>query len=90
MHTIHDWGCGDGRVVALAAAAFGARAVGWERDQQLLAVGQELQSEVSEERITLIKGSFLSVTLLPADRATPDVVFYFDGGSYASRYTVMG
>ncbi len=69
--TLYDLGCGDGRILFVAAKKFGARAVGVELSGSLVrqtagkALALGLQSQV-----TVIEGDLLKVDVKPADVVT--------------------
>ena len=68
---VYDLGCGDGRVLIIAAKEFGARAVGIEirRDlyEQCL---RRIKDLGLEDRVTVIHGNFFDYDLSDADVVT--------------------
>jgi len=68
---IYDLGCGDGRVVIMAAQEFGARGVGVEMREDL---AKQALSKVSElgldGRVKILQGDMFKVDLAQADVVT--------------------
>ncbi len=66
--TLLDPGCGDGRVLVIAAKEFGARAIGIEIRRDLLekAIKNIIENEV-EDRVLIIQGSFYEIRFPPVD-----------------------
>jgi len=61
---VYDLGCGDGRIVILAAKKFGARAVGVEIDPELLwEAERNARKEGVEDRVTFLYQDALKVDL---------------------------
>jgi len=70
---VYDLGSGDGRIVITAAQRFGARGVGIEIDQQLVAISRQVAREGDvADRVTFIEGD-----LFKADIANATVVTLF-------------
>ena len=69
--TVYDMGCGDGRILIMAARKFGANAVGVELDEALY---QQTSARVKElnlqDKVTVIHGDMLQVDLSPATVVT--------------------
>jgi predicted RNA methylase len=69
--TLYDLGCGDGRIIIMAATQFGANAVGVELDEGRYRKTLGKIRELSlEDKVTLIHGNLLKVDLSPADVVT--------------------
>lgn len=68
---VYDLGCGDGRVVIMAAQDFGARAVGVEMREDL---AKQATGKVSdnglEDRVKIVQGDMFKVDLSQADVVT--------------------
>lgn len=65
--TVYDLGCGDGRILVLAAKEFGAKAVGVELDASLAAAAKASAQEAGlQERIRVIHGDLAAVDVRPA------------------------
>jgi cyclopropane fatty-acyl-phospholipid synthase-like methyltransferase len=68
---IYDLGCGDGRIVIMAAEEFGANGVGVDLNHRLV---KEARSKVHEhrmgERVRIIHGNIFDLDLSPADVVT--------------------
>jgi len=68
---IFDLGCGDGRVVIMAAQEFGARAVGVEMREDLVKQALTKVSELGlEGRVKIVQGDMFKVDLAQADVVT--------------------
>jgi len=68
---VFDIGSGDGRIVIMAAETFGARAVGIEIDQALVAQSRRaVAARGLEEKVKIIQANALDVDLSPADVVT--------------------
>lgn len=69
--TVYDLGCGDGRIVIMAAQKFGAKAVGVELDDDLYQKTSERVKELKlEGKVKIIHGNLLDVDLSPATVVT--------------------
>ncbi|MFH0897001.1 MAG: class I SAM-dependent methyltransferase [Candidatus Bathyarchaeota archaeon] len=69
--TLYDLGCGDGRIVLMAAQEFGAKAVGVELDEDRYNdCRKKVQDLHLENRVNIIRGDFLSIDLREADVVT--------------------
>jgi tRNA A58 N-methylase Trm61 len=68
---VYDLGCGDGRVVIMAAQDFGARAVGVEMREDL---AKQATGKVSdnglEDRVKIVQGDMFKIDLSQADVVT--------------------
>jgi len=63
-----DLGCGDGRVLIVAAKEFGARAVGIEVRSDLASrAAYNAMKEGVSDRVLVINGNFFEIKLPPAD-----------------------
>jgi tRNA A58 N-methylase Trm61 len=68
---LYDLGCGDGRVVIMAAQEFGARAVGVEMREDLAKQATGKVSEMRlEDRVKIVQGDMFKVDLSQADVVT--------------------
>jgi len=68
---IYDLGCGDGRVVIMAAQEYGARAVGVEMREDLAKQALGKVSELGlEGRVKIVHGDMFKVDLSQADVVT--------------------
>jgi len=68
---IYDLGCGDGRVVIMAAQEFGARGVGIEMREDLVKQALTKVSELGlEGRVKIVQGDIFKVDLAQADVIT--------------------
>lgn len=66
-----DVGCGDGRIVILAAEEFGARAVGIEIDPEMVARSRRaVAARGLQDRVQILAANALDVDLSPADVVT--------------------
>ena len=68
---VYDLGCGDGRVLIIAAQEFGARGVGIEVDPLRFRVARwRVKRAGLEDKIELVQGTFNQQDLSPADVVT--------------------
>jgi len=68
---LFDLGCGDGRVVIMAAQEFGARAVGVEMREDLIKQAMSKVSELGlEGRVKIVQSDLFKVDLTQADVVT--------------------
>ena len=68
---VFDLGSGDGRIVILAAERFGARGVGIEIDEKLVAESQRaVEAKGLEEKVKIFHANAFDVDLRPADVVT--------------------
>ncbi len=68
---VYDLGCGDGRIVIMAAQKFGAKGVGVELDDELYKKTFEHVKELKlEDKVKIIHGNLLEVDLAPATVVT--------------------
>jgi len=68
---VYDLGCGDGRVVIMAAQEFGARAVGIEMREDLAKQAMGKVTELSlDDRVKIVQGDMFKVDLSQADVVT--------------------
>jgi len=68
---IYDLGCGDGRVVIMAAQEFGARGVGVEMREDLVKQASVKVSELGlEGRVKIVHGDMFKIDLSQADVIT--------------------
>jgi len=69
--TVYDLGCGDGRIVIMAAQEFGARGVGVDLNNRLV---KEARAKVEaldlDDRVRIIHGNLFDLDLSPADVVT--------------------
>ncbi|MBN1421670.1 MAG: class I SAM-dependent methyltransferase [Planctomycetes bacterium] len=69
--TVYDLGCGDGRIVVMAAQKFGAKGVGIDLDPDRIAESTEnVRKGKLEERVTIIQGDLMKIDLSPATVVT--------------------
>lgn len=69
--TVYDLGCGDGRIIIMAAQKFGASAVGVELDNDLYKQTSERIKELKlEDKVKVIHGDLLQADLKPATVVT--------------------
>lgn len=69
--TVYDLGCGDGRIILMAAQKFGAHAVGVELDDDLYKQTSERIKDLKlEDKVKIIHGDLLKVDLSPATVVT--------------------
>ena len=69
--TVYDLGCGDGRIVIMAAQKFGAKAVGVELDDELFQKTSERVKELKlQDDVKIIHGDLMEVDLSPATVVT--------------------
>ncbi len=68
---LFDLGCGDGRIVLIAALEFGARAIGVELQERLwLLATSRIERLGIENRVKVLKKNLLDVDLSSADAVT--------------------
>ncbi len=68
---VYDLGCGDGRIVILAAKRFGARGVGIDFDPELVAKARrEAEAAGVSHLVTFIESDVMEVDLAPASVVT--------------------
>jgi len=68
---VYDLGCGDGRILIIAASEFGARAVGIEIRRDLVEKCVKRVKELGlEDRVTIIHGNFFDIDISDADVVT--------------------
>ena len=68
---LYDLGCGDGRILVIAAQEFGAQAVGVELNINLVREGREKISSLSlENRVKIIHGNIMETDISSADLVT--------------------
>lgn len=66
--TLYDLGCGDGRILVIAAQEFGAYAVGIELNEGRVREAREKVSNLGlEDKVKIIHGNILDVDISPAD-----------------------
>jgi len=66
--TLLDLGCGDGRVLVMAAKEFGAKAIGIELRKDLISKAiQNVAQEGVSDKVLIIQGNFFELPLPPAD-----------------------
>ena len=66
--TVYDLGCGDARILVMAAQKYGARGVGVELDAEVLALARaNVARHGLKDRITLVRGNLFDVDLRDAD-----------------------
>ncbi|MFQ6075190.1 MAG: SAM-dependent methyltransferase [Candidatus Bathyarchaeia archaeon] len=69
--TLYDLGCGDGRVILMAAQEFGARAVGVELDRgRYITCLKKVQENHLGDRVRVIHEDLMKVDISPADVVT--------------------
>ncbi len=69
--TVYDLGCGDGRLVIMAAQEFGAKGVGVELRGDLVKQARERVSEFHlEGRVKIVQADLFNVDVSPADVVT--------------------
>lgn len=69
--TVFDLGCGDGRVLFLAAQKYGAKAVGIEIDEKLVAsTNDSIKRQALDNRVRVVQGNLLDADLSGADVVT--------------------
>jgi len=69
--TVYDLGCGDGRVLIMAAQEFGAMAVGVEMRDDLVKRAHERIFELGlDSRVKIVQSDLFKVDLRPADVVT--------------------
>lgn len=65
---VYDLGCGDARILVMAAQKFGAHGVGVELDPEVFALAwTNVRRNHLEERITLVRGNLYQADLRGAD-----------------------
>ena len=68
---VYDLGCGDGRIVIMAAQKFGAKGVGVEMDDELFAKASQTAKDLHlENKVKFIHGDLLKVDLSEASVVT--------------------
>jgi len=68
---VYDLGCGDGRVVIMAAQDFGARAIGVEMREDLAKQAMGKISELAlEDRVKIVNGDIFKTDISQADVVT--------------------
>jgi SAM-dependent methyltransferase len=68
---VYDLGCGDGRIIIMAAQKFGANAVGVELDDDLYKTTSGRIKELKlQDKVKIIHGDLLKVDLSPATVVT--------------------
>ena len=68
---VYDLGCGDGRIVIMAAQEFGARGVGVEIREDLAKKAMDKVAELNlGDRVQIIKGNIFDVDVSEADVVT--------------------
>ena len=66
--TVYDLGCGDARILVMAAQKYGARGVGVELDAEVFALARDnVRSHGLKDRITLVRGNLFDADLRDAD-----------------------
>ena len=66
--TVYDLGCGDARILVMAAQKYGARGVGVELDAEVFALARaNVRSHGLKDRITLVRGNLFDADLRDAD-----------------------
>lgn len=69
--TVFDLGCGDGRILFLAASKYSAKGVGIEIDEKLVqSTNEAIQRQSLENRVKVISGNLLEADLTGADVVT--------------------
>lgn len=69
--TVYDLGCGDGRVVIMAAQEFGARGVGVDLNPRLVKEARgKVESLGLGQMVRIIRGNLFEVDVSPADIVT--------------------
>ncbi len=69
--TLYDLGCGDGRILFLAAQRYRAKAVGVELSAKLVQQARDQVRQLGlQNRVTVIEGNLLDVDLRSADVVT--------------------
>jgi predicted RNA methylase len=69
--TLYDLGCGDGRILFVAAQKFGARAVGVELSARLVKQTTDKALALGlQNQIQVLEGNLLKVDVRPADVVT--------------------
>jgi len=69
--TLYDLGCGDGRILIIAAQEYGAKAVGIELNPDLASKAKiNVKSHRLEERVHIVNKNFFDVDFSPAHVVT--------------------
>ena len=69
--TIFDLGCGDGRIVFMAAQEFGAKGAGVDLNKRLIREARKKMKELNlEERLSFIHGNLFDIDVSSADVVT--------------------
>ncbi len=69
--TLYDLGCGDGRILFVAAQKFKAKAVGVELSKRLVATTTAKAAELGlQDQVQVVEGNLLEVDIGPADVVT--------------------
>jgi len=76
---VYDLGCGDGRIVRTAAQKYGARAIGFDLDADLVRTARaHVQQEGLTGQVAIQHGNFFEVDLRPADVVTLYLLSYLN------------
>jgi len=68
---LYDLGCGDGRIVIMAAEEFGALGVGVDLNRRLVTEARKKVKALDlQERVEIIHGNIFNIDLSPADVVT--------------------
>ena len=68
---VYDLGCGDGRILVVAAQEFGAKAVGVELNVERVKEGRDRISALGlNEKVKIVYGNIFDVDVSPADVVT--------------------
>jgi len=68
---VYDLGCGDGRILVVAAQEFGAEAVGVELNMERVKEGRDRISALGlNEKVKIVYGNIFDVDVSPADVVT--------------------
>lgn len=66
--TVYDLGCGDARILVVAAQKFGARGVGVELNPRVFALAAEnVRTNKVSDRVQLVRGDMFATDVRPAD-----------------------
>lgn len=77
--TVYDLGCGDGRIVILASGEFGARAVGYELDDDLVKKARNKVLALHlEDKATIVQDNLFNADVEKADVIT---IYLSPGGN---------
>jgi trans-aconitate methyltransferase len=69
--TLYDLGCGDGRIVMMAAQEFGANAIGVELSEKMAKQAlQKVSESKMEPKVKIVNDDLFNVDLSPADVVT--------------------